>query len=97
MAFYAVGVLPLIRAMKDQAANGIQMWYADDSSKEGKLENVHAWFEKLKVLGPENRYFPEPKLKLPNKSTLVVAEVNVENGTTICGHGGQTLQQTKDR
>ncbi len=62
------------------------MWYADDSSKEGKLENVHAWFEKLKVLGPGYGYFPEP-----NKSIIVVAEADVENAKAVFGEGGPKI------
>ena len=85
MAFYAVGILPLIKALKDPG-NGVQVWYADDSSKEGKLESVHAWFEQLKSLGPGFGYFPEPK-----KSVLVVAEADLGHAKTLFGDCGPTI------
>ena len=85
MAFYACGVLPLIRLLKDPA-KGVQMWYADDSTKGGKLREVKAWFELLKAQGPGYGYFPEPK-----KSVLVVAERDLQEAREVFGANGPKI------
>ena len=69
MAFYAVGVLPLIREVKhaDALAGVLQMWYADDSSAGGRIPGLVEWLRLLIKRGPDFGYFPEP-----DKSVLVV-------------------------
>jgi hypothetical protein len=75
MAFYAVGVLPLIRALKrDDAIRGVlQVWYADDSSAADNVNKLIEWFQRLIELGPDFGYFPEPQ-----KSVVVVKPTEVE-------------------
>jgi hypothetical protein len=75
MAFYAVGVLPLIRAVKrDEALAGVlQMWYADDSSAGGRIQGLVKWLRVLIERGPDFGYFPEP-----DKSVLVVQPADAE-------------------
>jgi len=68
MGFYAVGVLLLIRKLKD-LKRGVQTWYADDSSMAAMLQNIISWFRQLIEQGPGYGYFPEP-----SKSVLVVNE-----------------------
>ena len=43
MAMFALGVTPLIRALK----TCYQIWFADDASAGGTLEEVHQWWVKL--------------------------------------------------
>ena len=71
MAFYALGVLPLIVQLKD-LDKWIQIWYADDANNCGKLPLLREWFDMLVTKGPDFGYFPEP-----SKSILVVAECDI--------------------
>ena len=44
MAMYAVAVIPLI----DRVANNArQIWFADDASAGGRLEDLHNWWDAL--------------------------------------------------
>ena len=75
MAFYAIGVLPLIRAVKKEESikDIIQMWYADDSSAGDRIPKLIKWLEFLINKGPQYGYFPEP-----SKSIFVVHPKDVE-------------------
>ena len=67
MAMYALAVSPLIKDMKN--CNTKQVWYADDSSAGGRLNNLKAWWESLLERGPAYGYFANP-----DKSWLVLKE-----------------------
>ena len=57
MAMYALGTVPLINELAKHVRTK-QVWYADDASDGGTLENVKAWWEYLSVRGPAYGYFP---------------------------------------
>ena len=59
MILYAIGILPLIRSLKDPS-RWTQVWYADDASACGELSNIHEWFDLLLHHGPLYGYFPNP-------------------------------------
>ena len=67
MFLYAVGTLPLIRKLNSSEVT--QVWYADDASATGMLNDLKSWFEQLVDCGPSYGYFPEPA-----KSYLIVDE-----------------------
>ena len=46
MFMYAIGTLPLIRSLHDPSC-WTQIWYADDASAGGSLEDNHEWFSLL--------------------------------------------------
>jgi hypothetical protein len=77
MAFYAIGILPLIRSLKDLKRR-TQMWYADDASAGATLVEARQWFDQLCADGPAYGYFPEP-----TKSFIVVGECDVESATQL--------------
>ena len=77
MAFYAIGVLPLIRDLKD-LKSWIQVWYADDSNCAGKLKLLRVWLDTLIQRGPAFGYFPEP-----SKSTIVVDPTFVQQAQAM--------------
>ena len=57
MAMFAFRITPLIRALKTCH----QIWFADDASAGGTLEEVHQWWVKLLQIGPNYCYHPNPK------------------------------------
>ncbi len=57
MAMYAVGTVPLIRDLAKHVQSK-QVWYADDASDGGKLENIKLWWDRLSANGPAYGYFP---------------------------------------
>ena len=63
---YAVGTLPLIHFLHN-LAQWTQVWYADDASVCGHLNDIHEWFSQLYSKGPAVDYHPEP-----SKSYLLV-------------------------
>ena len=53
---YAVDTLPLIRSLH----NPSQVWYADDASICGHLNNINEWLSQLCSKGSVFTYYPEP-------------------------------------
>ena len=58
MAMYAVSTKTMISQLADPRIT--QIWYADDSSAAGKLEDLKEWWVQLKDVGPKHGYFPKP-------------------------------------
>ena len=83
MAMYAIGIQPLIKHL--ESFNTQQIWYADDSTAGGNLENLRAWWDELCKLGPKFGYFPNSKkthlLVKPSslpRSEMVFADTNIK-------------------
>ena len=83
MAMYAIGIQPLIKHL--ESFNTQQIWYADDSTAGGNLENLRAWWDELCKLGPKFGYFPNSKkthllVKLSSlpRSEMVFADTNIK-------------------
>ena len=70
MPMYALGILPLIRALS--AEGTIQMWFADDSSAGGRVQRLRAWWDILRQKGPAYGYAANAE-----KSVLVVKAVSL--------------------
>ena len=67
-----IGVLPLIRELREAHPRVTQPWYADDAGAQGAFIDVQAHFQDLQARVPVRGYYPEP-----TKSILVVAPGNV--------------------
>ena len=67
MAMYAIAVNPLIHQLKHDTMR--QVWFADDATAGGKLNNLREWWNRLTNIGPEYGYFPNA-----SKSWLIVKE-----------------------
>ena len=55
MAMYGLAVIPLIKKLAGQAK---QVWFADDATGGGKLQQLRWWWDKLNEIGPAFGYFP---------------------------------------
>ena len=68
-----------------------QIWYADDSSAAGKLEDLKEWWVRLKDVGPKHGYFPKPSktyLILKNPELVMNAKRLFDNdGVNITTEG----------
>ena len=73
MIAYDIGVLPLIRELRDAHPRVTQPWYADNAGAGYKFGHILEHFQNLQARGPPQGTFPEP-----TKSILVVVSRNVE-------------------
>ena len=71
MIAYGIGVLPLIRELRDAHPRVTQPWYADDAGAGGTFQQVQAHFIDLQERGPSRGYYPKP-----TKSILVMTPEN---------------------
>ena len=69
MAMYGLAVIPLIKKLASEAK---QVWYADDATGGGKLQQLRRWWDKLNEVGPAFGYFPNA-----TKTWLVVKETEL--------------------
>ena len=72
MIVYGIGVLPLIRELRDSHPWVTQPWYADDAGAGGKFQQILEHFRDLQARGPAQEYYLEP-----TKSIFFVAQGNV--------------------
>ena len=70
MPMYALGILPLIQRLSTAAK---QVWFADDGTAGGKLDQIRLWWSLLNTIGPEYGYNPNAA-----KSWLIVKEEHFE-------------------
>lgn len=72
MAMYALGITPLINHMSMSNPSVKQVWYADDCTICGSIDDLHQWWSLLKTIGPQYGYFPKPsKSWLLTKSSVL--------------------------
>ena len=58
MIAYGIGVLPLIRELREAHPRVTQPWYADDAGAGGKFKDVQAHFQGLQARGLARGYYP---------------------------------------
>jgi hypothetical protein len=71
MLGYGIGILPLIRHLKDEFLEVMQPLYANDAGTQGCFSDMCCSFSWLQEIGPSYGYFPEL-----SKSILVIQEHN---------------------
>ena len=69
---YIIGVLPIIRELRDADPRVTQPWYLDDAGGGGKFRHILEHFQDLQARGTPMSYFLGP-----TKSILVVAPWNM--------------------
>ena len=78
MFIYAIGVLPLIKAVGHPERSGAQVWYANDASACADLETLKDWLSGLLNEGPKHGYLPKP-----SKSYVVVNERSIKRANVL--------------
>ena len=77
MPFYAFATLPLIKSLPTSVN---RVWYADDATAVGSLQNLKCWWDTLIAKSPSNGYFVNP-----SKSWLVVKEGFIPDASNVFG------------
>ena len=72
MIVYGIGVLPLIRELRNAHPRVTQPWYVDYAGAGGMFQQILEQFRDLQARGPARGYYPEP-----TKIILVVAPGNI--------------------
>lgn len=91
MAMYAIGILPLILHLRDEAD---QLWYVEDSSAGGTIKNLRGCWDKLQKHGPKYGYITNPhkSLLVVKEHRLAEAEATFEGtGIQVSPEGGRYL------
>ena len=84
MAFYAIATLHIINHLQAQHNLVRQIWYANDSSAVGRLQQLRDWWEELVTIGKGYSYYPNAnKTLLLVKPDHTVAAREIFDGTGI--------------
>ena len=83
MCIYAIATIPLIRKLP-RCVNHI--WYADDASAGGKLDNLRSWWNKIQEVGPVFGYFPNAQ-----KSWLLVKKEFLSDAKRVFSGSGVNI------
>ena len=86
MAFYALGLLPLIWCLADPDDSASQVAYADDLTGAGKLVRLRKWLDAIVERGPKFGYNAEP-----SKSWLIVKEEKLEEAKLVFQGAGVNI------
>jgi len=73
MFMYGIGIVPMIRKMKELRPNFRDSWYADDGAGQGNFVEIREYLDTLAVVGKAYNYYPKHQ-----KSTVVVREKELE-------------------
>ena len=82
MAFYALSTLPLIEKLPSTT----QVWYADDASASGTVDDLKTWWDALNLLGPDFGYFPNS-----SKTWLVTKPQHLSSAKELFGKTGVNI------
>ena len=75
MIAYRIGILTLIKNLKQEVPDVTQPWYSDNSRALGKFMRLETCFDSLTRQVPGRGYHPKP-----TKSVLIVLLDNLEAG-----------------
>ena len=86
MIAYGIGILPLIKNLKQEIPDITQPWYADDNGALDKLARLETYFDSLTHHSPGQGYHPEP-----SKSVLILHPQNLEAGKVFVERYGSRV------
>ena len=72
---YRIGILPLIKNIKQEIPGGTQLWYTYDAGALGTFAILKTYFDSLTLQGPGQGYYTEP-----STSALIVRPENIDTG-----------------
>ena len=83
MAFYATSTMPLARSSPtdepdNSSSNVKRIFYADDGSGGGRLNELHRWWRHINEIGPPLGYFPKAE-----KTWLIVKPQHLERANVL--------------
>ena len=91
MISYKIGILPLIKNLKQEIPDVTQPWYADDAGALGTFTRIETYFNLLTRQGLGHGYDPEPP-----KRILIVHMDNIESGKDFgARHGFKVCTGTR--
>ena len=73
MIAYRIGILPLIKNLKQEILDVTHPWYAGIARALGMFAILETYLDSLTRQGPRRRFYPEP-----SKSKLIVRPENLE-------------------
>ena len=94
MPFYALATQSLIESLSSDTPNVRQIWYADDATAAGTLEDLKKWWDNLSNIGPAFGYYVNPwKTWLVTKDNLMhlAAEVFDDSSVNVTTDGRPVL------
>ncbi len=59
MPMYAISSRPLIDKVASENSQISQVWYADDATGAGKIDNLRKYWDDISKEGPKFGYFPK--------------------------------------
>ena len=92
MAIYAVGIMPLIWRLQVDCDEQHQIWFADDASATGSLNNLRSWWDKIIESGPSYGYYANP-----SKTVIIVKKEKLEEARALFRNSGVKVTTDANR
>ena len=87
MPMYAIATVPLVQRLNKDVK---QVWYADDASSLGKIDQIRGWWDRLVKLGPRYGYYPNAEktwLVTKEEHLQMASDVFKGTGVKVTSHG----------
>ena len=87
MIAYSIGILPLIKNLKQETTDVTKPWYADEAGSLGTLTIIETYFNSLTRQGLGHRYYPKPSkiVLILHLDNLVAGKVfGLHHGFKVC-------------
>ena len=87
MVAYVIGVLPLIKLLKEAYPDVIQPWYIENAVALGTFDNIGLYFNSFKLFALVREYYPKTlKIVLITHLDNIVARkyIGLSHGFQVC-------------
>ena len=79
MVAYGIGVICMMKQLKETYPDVTKPWYVDDEGALGTYDNIELYFNSLRQSVPGRGYYPQP-----SKIVLIVHPDIIETGKHVC-------------